>query len=119
MIDQAIYSIISAIIDSYPLAGDVDTAYPFAVYGVKTNPVRGKEGRKGETGQILISVFAKRIIETQDKTDDIVNALESSRQSLVETVQFLNIVETSRDYQYDGEDDIYYSEVNFNFITQK
>lgn len=111
MIQAAIHSTIDSIINAFPLVGDIEADFPFAVYSTDQTPLYTKAGITGYENLVIITVVDddnKRGAEKAELVKAAVLAMSGTIQGT--TVDFSRFVQT----------DTRYDEVNglYGIITQ-
>ncbi|MFP4365524.1 MAG: hypothetical protein ACLFQA_00385 [Bacteroidales bacterium] len=117
-IEKAIHATINPIIDAHLLIGDIEASDNFAVYAVRRNPRRTKEGVIGYQGEILISVLNRVEDTVRTKSNEIITALEDLEGTTKEEIRFTIMQHQSYSTDYSQDDDMYFSEIVFNYTTK-
>ena len=117
-IEKAIHSVIDPIVDTHLLIGDVDASDNFAVFAVRRNPRRTKEGVIGYQGEILISVLNSIENNVRTKSNLVITAMEALAGTTTEGINFTVMQEQTYSTDFSDADNIYFSEIVFNYTTK-
>jgi len=119
MIDEAIYTTLKATgIDAALIHEAQFTQPPFAVYQIKTSPVRTKEGKQGNKTALKVINTNESIADVRNKATEIIAALEAMEGQTINDTIITSVINHDREPDFEpGENDddqgFYLEEMDF------
>lgn len=118
MIIEALITTINPIVPAFSLKATKETKLPLCVVGERHTPQYTKEGIIGYEGSGILSVISRSPETTYTLTNQVVEALNNLTGKTVNDTYFKMFRSGEINVDYDDGDDVFYSELQFSFITK-
>lgn len=117
MILQALQTKINAVINAYPMIGDIDAEIPFAVYGADQSILRSKRGVEGYEYTVRIAVVSDNINECMTKSGLIRTAVEALTGKTQDSTKFDFVIKDQEVQRFDVSTNRYINDLTYRIIT--
>lgn len=118
MILQALNSILSPIIDSHALIGDIEADLPFCVFRADAQPALEKAGICGFTYIVDIGVIDNEIETVNNYSDQITAAVLAMNGSISGTDVYKAIQTDESGVYWENDNNVYMNDLQFKVFTK-
>lgn len=117
MILEAIGTILTPIVDNYPLVGDIEAAPPFAVFEVQQRPFITKAGINGYSNTVFITAVAIKIPALMALSQSIKNAVEAAAGNTINGTTILAARFREENQRFDEQYQVNINQLEFMIYT--